>query len=98
MKKILTLKVFNTNLNFNFIWILVSAWEILCKDHTRFFHGYTRKNGTYVKPYYRSSSDGILSNNWSNIGNVNPYTGKKSTQMPGVNKRMNRNNRHNSSK
>lgn len=98
MKKTLTLKVFNTNLNFNFIWILVSAWEIFCKDHATFFHGYTRKNSTYVKPHYRSSSDGSLSNNWSNKGNVNPYTGKKSTQMPGENKRMNRNNRHNSSK
>jgi len=98
MKKILTLKLLNNNLIFNFIWIVMSAGEIFCKGNTTFFNSYTRKNGTYFKPHYRSSSDGTLSNNCSNKGNVNPYTGKKSTQMPGVNKRMNRNNRHKLSK
>ncbi len=39
--------------------------------------GYTRRNGTYVAPHYRSNSDGIRSNNWSSSGNVNPFTGKR---------------------
>ncbi len=39
--------------------------------------GYTRKNGTYVAPHYRSNSDSSRLNNWSSSGNVNPYTGKK---------------------
>ncbi|MFA5130390.1 MAG: SH3 domain-containing protein [Patescibacteria group bacterium] len=37
--------------------------------------GYTKKNGTYVAPHYRSDPDGIKSNNWSYPGNTNPYTG-----------------------
>ncbi len=39
--------------------------------------GYTRKNGTYVAPYYRSDSDGYKANNWSSQGNTNPFTGKR---------------------
>lgn len=38
--------------------------------------GYTRKNGTYVQPHYRSNPDGNPYNNWSYPGNYNPYTGK----------------------
>lgn len=33
-------------------------------------------DGTYVRPHYRSASDGDLYNNWSTRGNVNPYTGE----------------------
>lgn len=42
--------------------------------------GYYRKNGTYVKPHMRSSPDSSFRNNWSTVGNVNPYTGKKGTK------------------
>ncbi len=42
--------------------------------------GYTRKDGTYVAPHYRSAPDGTKSNNWSTKGNVNPYTGKAGTK------------------
>jgi hypothetical protein len=38
--------------------------------------GHFRKNGTYVAPHYRSNPDGNFWNNWSTIGNVNPYTGE----------------------
>lgn len=44
--------------------------------------GYTRKNGTYVQPHYRSSPDGSPYNNYSYPGNVNPYTGKQATGNP----------------
>lgn len=30
-----------------------------------YVRGYTRSNGTYVSPHYRSDPDGIKSNNWS---------------------------------
>jgi hypothetical protein len=30
-----------------------------------FVHGYTRADGTYVKPHYRSDPDGDFNNNWS---------------------------------
>jgi hypothetical protein len=42
--------------------------------------GYHRKDGTYVRPHYRSSPDGDFSNNWSTAGNVNPYTGARGTR------------------
>ena len=42
--------------------------------------GYTRKDGTYVAPHYRSNPDGISSNNWSTKGNFNPYTGEEGTK------------------
>jgi flagellar motor protein MotB len=41
--------------------------------------GYYRKDGTYVKPHYRSDPDGSKTNNWSYCGNVNPTTGKVGT-------------------
>jgi hypothetical protein len=44
-----------------------------------YVHGYTRKNGTYVQPYHRSSPDGTVTNNYSFHGNTNPYTGSVGT-------------------
>ena len=44
--------------------------------------GYTKKNGTYVEPHYRSSPDKNPYNNYSFPGNTNPYTGKTSTGNP----------------
>lgn len=42
--------------------------------------GYTRSDGSYVMPHYRSSPDGSRLNNWSTQGNYNPYTGRQGTQ------------------
>lgn len=42
--------------------------------------GYTRKDGTYVQPHYRSAPDSSRNNNWSTQGNTNPYTGQAGTQ------------------
>jgi hypothetical protein len=44
--------------------------------------GYTKKDGTYVAPHYRSSPDGNPYNNYSTRGNVNPYTGQVGTKSP----------------
>lgn len=38
--------------------------------------GYTKKNGTYVQPYYKSSPNRTKIDNFSTKGNYNPYTGK----------------------
>jgi hypothetical protein len=38
--------------------------------------GYTKNNGTYVQPYYRSSPNSSQYDNYSTKGNVNPYTGE----------------------
>lgn len=42
--------------------------------------GYVKSNGTYVQPHMRSAPDGNFSDNWSTIGNVNPYTGTLGTK------------------
>lgn len=42
--------------------------------------GYTRQNGTYVQPHYRTNPDGNPYNNYSFPGNYNP---NKGTIAPG---------------
>lgn len=44
--------------------------------------GYTKKDGTYVAPHYRSSPNRTKLDNYSTRGNVNPYTGKVGTVDP----------------
>ena len=41
--------------------------------------GYTKKNGTYVAPSYKSTPNKSKLDNFSTKGNINPYTGKKGT-------------------
>lgn len=43
-------------------------------------HGYTKKNGTHVQSYKRTSPNHTQRDNWSSTGNVNPYTGKAGTK------------------
>ena len=38
-----------------------------------FVNGYTKKNGTYVEPHYRSSPDNSIFNNYSYQQNSNSY-------------------------
>lgn len=40
-----------------------------------YVNGYTRSDGQYVQPHYRSNPDNSRANNWSAPGNVNPHTG-----------------------
>ena len=44
--------------------------------------GYYRKDGTYVRPHYRSNPDGNPYNNWSFPGNYNPNTRRMSPGNP----------------
>ena len=37
---------------------------------------YQRRNGTWVNGHWRSRADGLLYNNFSRQGNINPYTGQ----------------------
>ena len=41
--------------------------------------GYTKSNGTYVQPYYRSDRNSTVKDNYSYYGNTNPYTSKVGT-------------------
>ena len=42
--------------------------------------GHATKKGSYVPPHHATNPDGRKSNNWSQKGNVNPYTGKEGTK------------------
>lgn len=44
--------------------------------------GYTRKDGTYVAPHYRSSPNATKTDNYSARGNYNPYTGARGAVDP----------------
>lgn len=44
-------------------------------NHVR-VSGYTRKDGTYVQPYFRTAPNSTNRDNFSTKGNINPYTGK----------------------
>ena len=44
--------------------------------------GYYRKDGTYVRPHYRTAPDGNPYNNYPYPGNYNPNTGKITTGDP----------------
>ncbi len=39
--------------------------------------GYTRRDGTYVAPHYRSDANSSRFDNYSTKGNTNPYTGER---------------------
>lgn len=41
--------------------------------------GYYRSNGTYVQPHQRTYPNSTVNDNYSTIGNVNPYTGTYGT-------------------
>lgn len=41
-----------------------------------YVNGYTRSDGTFVKPHYRTAPNSSNVDNFSTIGNTNPYTGK----------------------
>jgi hypothetical protein len=77
MKKLLTVA-----------WLVASACFVMSEAHAdEYVNGYTRSNGTYVAPHYRSSPDSSYNNNWSTRGNTNPYTGQSGTRSPTFNDR-----------
>jgi hypothetical protein len=43
-------------------------------------HSYTKRDGTFVPAHHRSHPDSSFNNNWTTVGNVNPYTGKEGTK------------------
>ena len=45
-----------------------------------YVNGYTRSNGTYVQGYYRTTPNSTRNDNYSTIGNINPYTGVAGTK------------------
>lgn len=45
-------------------------------------NGYTKKDGTYVQPYERTSPNSTRYDNYSTQGNTNPYTGQQGYVSP----------------
>lgn len=64
------------------VFLLVGMFSASLAFANTYVRGYTKKNGTYVQPHYRSSPNSTRSDNWSTKGNVNPYTGKRGTKSP----------------
>ena len=60
----------------------VFALPIGAAHADEYVHGYTRSNGTYVEPYYKSSPNNSAYDNFSTKGNTNPYTGQEGTRNP----------------
>ncbi len=52
----------------------------------QYVSGYQRSNGTYVQPYLRSSPNSTQLDNFSTIGNINPYTGEYGRKSPLTNR------------
>lgn len=65
-----------------FIIVLAFLFLAAAAHADVYVQGYTRSNGTYVQPHYRSSPNSTTSDNWSTKGNVNPYTGQYGTKSP----------------
>jgi hypothetical protein len=61
--------------------LLAAAMPVVASAQV-YVQGYTKRDGTYVAPHYRSSPDGNSHNNYSTRGNVNPYTGQEGTKSP----------------
>ena len=67
--------------------------EIYSKDVK--VRAYYRKDGTYVRPHYRSHQDNNFYNNYSTRGNINPYTRKTGSKTINRNKRLIKNTYNN---
>lgn len=48
----------------------------------QYIQGYVRKDGTYVRPHFRSEPNNTDMDNYSTRGNVNPWTGNVGTERP----------------
>jgi hypothetical protein len=69
------MKIFSRFLSFALFVLLVQT----VSGQTTYAPGYTKKNGTYVAPHYKTSPNKTKVDNWSTKPNVNPYTGKQGT-------------------
>ncbi|WP_297516447.1 hypothetical protein [Flavobacterium sp.] len=64
---------------FFFIAFLFATATSFAQTST-YVSGYTRSNGTYVQGYYRTTPNYTRNDNYSTVGNLNPYTGTYGTK------------------
>jgi len=50
--------------------------------NSHYVPGYTRSDGTPVRPHYRTDSNSTQYDNYSTRGNYNPHTGRTGTRNP----------------
>lgn len=65
---------------FVFIAAITLSMGSFAKGGSHTVSGHTTKNGTYVQPHHATNPDATKTNNYSQKGNVNPYTGKAGTK------------------
>lgn len=61
------------------IAILIVTVTSFAQGYT-YVSGYTRSNWSYVQGHYRTLLNNTRDDNWSTIGNTNPYTGVAGTK------------------
>lgn len=64
-----------------FIAACALSMGAIAKGGSHSVRGHVTKNGTYVTPHRATNPDRAKSNNWSQKGNANPYTGKEGTKQ-----------------
>lgn len=62
--------------------LFAAATILVFQTHAKdtYVHGYTKTDGTFVKPHYRTHQNDTTADNYSTQGNVNPYTGASGTK------------------
>lgn len=67
-----------------FVILLLAFCGISAQTNPNHVHvrGYHRSDGTYVSPHYRTAPNSTNRDNFSTIGNVNPYTGEPGYIQP----------------
>jgi len=63
-----------------FTLTLAFITQFIFGQSTVYVGGHYKSNGTYVQPYYRTSPNNTVYDNWSTYPNVNPYTGQTGTK------------------
>lgn len=64
----------------NFLFLIAFLFFSVVSFSQVSVRGYYRSNGTYVQPHERTAPNYTRNDNYSTVGNVNPYTGKAGTQ------------------
>nr|WP_314896933.1 hypothetical protein [uncultured Flavobacterium sp.] len=63
----------------NFLFLIAFLFTTTLSFAQVSVRGYYRSNGTYVQSYQRTAPNYTRNDNYSTVGNVNPYTGKAGT-------------------
>jgi|LakMenEpi03Aug12_release.lakeMendotaPanAssembly.Ray.scaffolds.fasta_scaffold1728646_1 major membrane immunogen (membrane-anchored lipoprotein) len=62
-----------------FVMALIGV--IAYSQNVTYVNGYFKSNGTFVQGHYRTEANTTVTDNWSTIGNINPYTGEIGTKV-----------------